>query len=103
MGHLASGIGCLRRSVVATSAKNRFCVGEGWATPPLQERKGGPAAQFFFRGLLQAFDQVEVAQGSMEAVDIGLAVGRHQDRSDGRDAGGIERGNLFPDGFFSCG
>jgi hypothetical protein len=39
--------------------------------------------------LFEAFDQVEVAQGSMETVDVGFAVGRHEDRSYGLDAGGI--------------
>src|SRR5271155_791595 len=39
----------------------------------------------------------------METVDIGLAVRRHQDWSNRRDAGGIERSNLFPDSFLARG
>src|SRR5580700_986886 len=39
----------------------------------------------------------------MEAVDVSLAVGRHQDWSNRRDAGGIERSNLLPDSFLARG
>ena len=51
--------------------------------------------------LLQAFDQVEVAQGAMEAVHVGFSVGRGLDRSDGGDASSIDRNNLLADSFLS--
>jgi len=53
--------------------------------------------------LLEAFHQIEVCEGSMEAVDVGLAVWGYHDRSDGGDAGGINWNNLLPERFLSGG
>src|SRR6516162_4938218 len=47
---------------------------------------------------LQPFDKVEVGEGSMIAIDVGLAVGRHSNGADPFDAGGIRRHELPPKG-----
>ena len=52
--------------------------------------------------LLQTFDQVEVTERSMKTVNVGFSVWGHMDRSDGGDAGRIQRDNLSPDDFLSC-
>src|ERR1700726_2546873 len=51
------------------------------------------------RNLLQAFDQVEVAERAVEAVDVCFAVGGHEDGTHCGNSSWIKRGNLFPDGF----
>src|SRR5208282_5917526 len=51
--------------------------------------------------LLEAIHKIKIAQRAVEAVDVGVAVGRHQDGADGGDAGGIERGDLLPDSSLS--
>src|SRR5271154_1556290 len=53
--------------------------------------------------LLQALDQIKVAEGAMETIDVGLAVRGHQDGPDSGDAGGIDRNNLLPESLLSCG
>ena len=50
--------------------------------------------------LLQTFDQVEVTERSMKTINVGFSVWGHLDRSDGGDAGRIQRDNLFLTTFF---
>src|SRR6185295_11188892 len=55
------------------------------------------------RNLLQAFDQVEIAQSAVEAVDVRLSIWCCLNRSDGGDAGGVNWDNLLPNSFLARG
>src|SRR5215472_18481004 len=52
---------------------------------------------------LQPFDQVEVGEGSMIAVDVRLAIGRHSDGTNPFDAGRVGWHKLPPKGSASRG
>lgn len=53
--------------------------------------------------LLQAFDQVEIAEGAMETVDVSLSIRCRLNRSDGGDAGGVDWDNLLAHSFLPRG
>jgi len=55
------------------------------------------------RELLQSLNQIKIGEGSMEAIDVAFSVGRYQDWSDGGDTGGVDRNDLLPNRFLSCG
>ena len=70
---------------------------DAWPTPfasPASEFRSGES-------LLQALDQVKVAESAVEAVNVRLPVRCDQNGPDGGDSGGIEGDNLFPDAFLS--
>ena len=55
------------------------------------------------RDLFQAFDAVQIGEGSDVAVDIVLGIGGEIDAADGVDAGGVCRFERFPESAFSGG
>jgi len=74
-------------------------IREGWGTPG----EAISTSTKFDQDLLQTFNQIQIAEGAMEAVDVSLPVRRHLNWSDRRNARGIDRNNLFPDSFLSRG
>ena len=73
--------------------------------PPFAKtaKDGAPPIGQYSRNpnLLQAFDQVEIAERAVEAVDVSLSVGRCLDRSDSGNTGGVNGDNLLGDSFLS--
>src|ERR1700680_1815713 len=64
---------------------------------------GALAPTLFPANLVESFHQVQVGQGSVEAVDERLAIGRDQNRTNGGDAGWVSRHKLLPQSSFSGG
>src|SRR5271157_2424642 len=85
-------------SIVPTRRKPRRVghprvVVQRWARP----LKAAPFQNYFSKlSLLQAFDQVEICEGAVKAVDVGFSVGGDEDWSDGGYSGGIGGHEIFP-------